>query len=137
VRLHLFVQVDGAWAKFEGILGPLGLIPWQRCPAALKTHLGEYGVTSGQQAAVESADRWWLVECENAEAGRTLIALSEVVAAVRRKFGESAAPVLCNGAVPPGRVIATGGRLAGDRRAHPRLDIRAPLTPGDIPGRNA
>jgi hypothetical protein len=75
-RVLLFVQSGDGRPKFEGLLGPLGRVPWQRRPAALKTALGEYGISTGQQHAIEAADRWWLVECANADAGRDVIAVS-------------------------------------------------------------
>lgn len=50
--------------------------------------------------AVIRADRWWLVECENAEAGRATIAHEPFGAAVHR--------VGC--ACKNGRILASGGK---------------------------
>jgi hypothetical protein len=51
-----------------------------------------------------NTDRWWLVECENAEAGRKSIAMfvdfnSHLPWKLPRQFG-------------PGRILASGGRSA-------------------------
>ena len=54
-------------------------------------------VHKASRGAVARADRWWLVECENAEAGRALIALAE--------FDSPE-----NVAAPKGRILASGGR---------------------------
>lgn len=45
---------------------------------------------------VRNADRWWLVECENAAAGRFMIAPSSK----------------CPWPLPEGRILASGGREA-------------------------
>lgn len=97
----LFVQTGDARPKCEGRLGPLGEIPWQRCPAALKAALGECGLSSEQQLAVESADRWWLVECKNAEAGRGTIYIALNPPPVGSAFTTT---------FPVGRILAQGGR---------------------------
>lgn len=96
-RVMLFV--DGiAEPTFAGYAGPLGERPWQRRPVALESALGEMGITSAQQASIESGSGWWLVEAESVKAGRQVIALHT---------GEN---TWClDGSDPQGRILAQGG----------------------------
>ena len=98
MRVLLFVQTgDGRPKRFKDFT------PWQRDdPKWL-------GVAKDYADGV-ACDRWWLVECENAEAGRTLIALTELAQAARRYAGAKRTdPVMFSGQVPAGRVLASGG----------------------------
>lgn len=100
-RVLLFVQTGDARPMCVGRVGPLGEIPWTRCPAGLKAESAEYGLSLAQQHEVESADRWWLVECENADAGRAVIAMHL----------SSGSPVIqWTGRLPEGRILSSGGR---------------------------
>lgn len=56
------------------------------------------------------ADRWWLVECENAEAGRALIAAKR---SWRGDLLDKSGPVLValpSGQLTEGRILASGGQ---------------------------
>lgn len=51
--------------------------------------------------------RWWLVECENAVAGRSLIRCTEDVAGF---VVEAEGGTVCARGIHPGRIIARGGK---------------------------
>ena len=104
--MKVLLFVDGPKGpKFAGYCGPLGEIPWQRRPVALKSVLGELGITSAQQREVESGRRWWLVECENAEAGRHVIAQHEYNGCPPGEMCVRACRVMCK--APVGQVLAS------------------------------
>lgn len=107
-RKLLFTQTGDERPKCVGRTGPLGEVPWARCPAGLKAASAEYGLSSEQQRAVESADRWWLVECESAEAGRALIAAGSNVAPWIRGVPRVG--------IPEGSVLASGGKATRSNR---------------------
>lgn len=54
------------------------------------------------QAEKVQAGRWWLVECENAEAGRRVICSHDYYGATCQRCG-------CNMTVNYGRILAQGG----------------------------
>lgn len=75
LKTLLFVQRGEGRPKCQHRLAPGQ--PWTSMRNALATPgytTGGYLAWEWSVKAAQSADRWWLVECENAEAGRTLIA---------------------------------------------------------------
>lgn len=103
-RVMLFVQTGEARPKCVGRVGPLGEVPWTLCPAGVKASQAEHGLSHNQQHAIDSADRWWLVECENAEDGRFVIECDREVGGVLRDHYAS------DGERIYGRVLASGGK---------------------------
>lgn len=103
-RVLLFVQHGDARPKCVGRTGPLGQIPWTRCPVWLKASRAEYGLSAMQQHEVEAADRWWLVAAANAEDGRFVIECDREAGGVLRDHFAS------DGKRIYGRVLASGGR---------------------------
>lgn len=112
-RVLLFVQND--WngrpprvrtACTGGVHRRTGASRKHGAPALSTRHL-----TATQARLLAQADRWWLVECDNAKAGRTLIALAAVVAACKRKVpGADVVLSPTRNRIPAGRILAHGGR---------------------------
>lgn len=103
-RVMLFVQTGEGRPKCMG-----SYAGWSRPDFAPQQFAAWRGKEAGAKAANGGAfyqaliaDRWWLVECENAEAGRLIIALQVLKAwgAVADKARET------------GRILASGGRAA-------------------------
>jgi hypothetical protein len=65
--------------------------------------VGRYseGLTARQCEHRSAADRWWLVECENADAGRKVIAFVESLPADKRHTAEC---------YDWGHILASGGK---------------------------
>ena len=113
-RVLLFVQTGDGRPKCVGKLaspGTVGSLGPQT--ASLYEHAFGYWISPGKQGDRDRADRWWLVECENAEAGRAMIG-----AAVRSR-GDRINPGTVVWAAAPhggryeGRILASGGKETG------------------------
>jgi hypothetical protein len=63
------------------------------------------GLTCNKQERFGDADRWWLVECENADSGRNLILASLAASAAHR---DVVADLAMKHHI--GRILASGGR---------------------------
>lgn len=101
MKVLLFVQTgderpkcvgSGSWLARTG--------PFMECVQAIRD--GRDVLQSQQEWRAANADRWWLVECENADAGRLIIACSR---------GECDSPEGCV-CKNYGRILASGGRHA-------------------------
>lgn len=110
MKVLLFVQRGDARPKCEYTL-PRSLA-WE----SLAEAIGDADQTADPPTVASiaaSADRWLLVECKNAEAGRTLIYLRETISAAHRYMGsknpEQGTAAVC-GSVPTGRILASGGK---------------------------
>jgi hypothetical protein len=99
-RVLLFVQTSDGRPKCEYRMP--AWMPWE--PLAFSIPRGSGQLPSAVAAlactAARRADRWWLVECENAEAGRALIADAAL-------GYDSEHPMRSGHA---GRILASGGR---------------------------
>lgn len=65
-------------------------------------------LSPGKQNATKHADRWWLVECENADAGRACIAAHNNPGSGKLRD----VLIQAKGYLSGGRILATGGRAA-------------------------
>ena|SRR5689334_7387027 len=112
-HVHLFVQVGDGRPKYVGRAYPRSLDHRGRTRSLVhRTEGALWWAAPWVAGEARSADRWWLVECENAEAGRVAIAdavyrptealiKSEAWAWIRRL------PLLAS---CTGRILASGGK---------------------------
>lgn len=111
-RVLLFVQgPDDARPKCAGgtSVDPYGPLSFHGGPLT-KLAGGRWG-SSVQAIAQRRAARWWLVECENADAGRAIIAErgnmnGQMESDLR---GECEGPAYDNRYPEAGRILASGG----------------------------
>ena len=103
MKVLLFVQTGDARPVSTGAPAQMG---------RLDGTLSPFSLTHRQARRLKAAARWWLVACENADAGRALIHAAELVAAARRFVGRKDAPACISGRLPEGRILASGGRHA-------------------------
>lgn len=96
MKTLLFTQTGDARPKCLGSVAIGGPRGEKYIDSGDSCYLSDY-----QSFLLGTADRWWLVECENAEAGRIVIA--DVAA---RDAGEYVM------GITPGRILARGGRAA-------------------------
>lgn len=113
-RVLLFVQT-GAWRPKCVPATVVGAVVWPR-----RSRRGEvrewfnlaarWWIRRSAWARIRHADRWWLVECENAEAGRQIIAAR--IDHRGRPLDNTAYALyaLKDGTVHTGRILASGGR---------------------------
>jgi hypothetical protein len=93
-RVLLFVQSGDARPTCRG--------EWCRQPSTYANlHTGAPSGTKKQRTAKRAADRWWLVECMDADAGRAIIA---------ENCGSDPVAVRMGPHVVTGRILASGGR---------------------------
>ena len=101
-RVLLFTQTGDARPKCVRAFAPGN--EYQRNPARFASHLETFShikpMPYRDLRLAYDADRWWLVECANAEAGRGVIAWT-------RTGGPD--PII-NEPCPFGRILASGGR---------------------------
>jgi hypothetical protein len=110
-RVLLFTRKVGgqpkcAWRCSRGVIRTSAFV---ECVAALRDGLSVLHGPGEVAAAV--AYEWWLVECENADAGRACIALAKASGWLRTEFNDDA--FVDGGTVEVrGRILASGGRHA-------------------------
>lgn len=111
MKVLLFCQTGDARPKCVGrSCGPLGY--WARRPVGKDLRedpaamvfvpgVGNYGGTNHMRVEKHRADRWWLVECKNAEHGREVIACTEQTCE-HQHYGQCVDD--------EGRILASGGK---------------------------
>lgn len=103
MKVLLFVQTGDARPKCKGAV--LKFPTWKGPPRP-HVQVDGWWYTQKQADARYAADRWWLVECENAEDGRFVIACDR--ARPLRGHWASVGPEGSDRIV--GRILASGGR---------------------------
>lgn len=101
MKVLLFVQTGDARPKSAGSIAQGGPIGAKFIDRGNSCYLSDY-----QSFMLGTADRWWLVECENAAGGRLVIRASQDPDYATSNAAK--AYWRFNGAV--GRILASGGK---------------------------